>query len=149
MEKGDEIRFVKGVYANLVGWKNKAKKKVKGSQRVPVIVLLEKIGNGKDKVKATTVNRSSFRKPFTEATSKEQAAIQQHPDLELAMINLAAMWAQMGKTDLNNVVKLFTDELADAQQRQRKLKGKARYRFVEYPFSLKRQREDECMSLDS
>lgn len=148
MEKGDEIRFVKGTYSGLVGWKNKAKKKVKGSQMIPVIVLLEKIANGKDKVKATKVKRSSYRKRFSEATSKEQAAIQQHPDLELAMINLAAIWAQMGTTDLKNIVKLFTDELADAQQLQRKLKGKARYRFVEFPFKRQRDAED-CMSVDS
>jgi hypothetical protein len=130
MEKGEEIRFVKGTYAGLAGWKNKAKKRAKGSM-IPVIVQLER------GLKPTMVKLSSFRKAFTEPTSKEEAAVQQNPDLELAMINLATMWAQMGLTDISNIVKLLATEINEAQKHQKNLKGKARYRYVEYPCKRK------------
>ena len=133
MEKGEEICFVKGTYAGLAGWKNKAKKRAKGSSMIPVIVQLE------NELKATKVKLSSFRKPFTEPTCKEEAALQQNPDLELAMINLATMWAQMGVTDISNIAKLVATEINEAQKHQRNLKGKARYRLVEYPVTGKRK----------
>ena len=141
MEKGEAIRFVKGTYAGLIGWKNKAKKKIKGSPNVPVIVQVDK------KLKATKVRLTSYRDPFTDPASKEAAAIQQHPDLELAMIDLAAIWAQMGTIDTRNVLALFTTELEQAQKNQKKLKGKARFRSVEYPCKC-RLNEDE-MSMES
>jgi hypothetical protein len=130
-DKGDPIRFIKGTYAGLTGWTNKAKKKAKGSSMIPVIVQLE------GGLKATKVKVSSFRKRFILPTCKEEAAVQQNPDLELAMINLATMWAQMGVTDISNIVKLLSTEIHEAQKQQKKLKGKARYRFVEYPVKRK------------
>jgi hypothetical protein len=54
MEKGDAIRFVKGTYSGYIGWKNKAKKKKKGSQMIPVLVLLEE-----KVIKGTKVKRAS------------------------------------------------------------------------------------------
>ena len=131
MEKGEEIRFVKGTYDGLAGWKNKAKNRAKGSSLIPVIVQLER------GPKATKVKLLSFRKPFTEPTCKEEAAVQQNPDLELAMINLATMWAQMGVTDISKIVKLVATKINEAQKHQKNLKGKARYRYVEYPCKRK------------
>jgi len=148
MEKGDPIRFVKGTYAGLVGWKNKGKSRKKGSYMIPVIVLLESDkSTKKERLKATKVKFSSYRKRFTEAANKEEAALQQHQDLEAAMINCAGKWAEIGTVDPNSIVKLFLTELGLAQKYQRQLNNKARYRCVEYP--MKRPRSDsEDMSVD-
>jgi hypothetical protein len=149
MEKGEEIRFVKGTYAGLTGWKNKGKKKAKGSQMIPVIVLLETDrSTNKDRLKATRVKRSSYRKRFAEPANKEEAAIQQHSDLEAAMIDFAAKWSQIGTVDPNNIIKLFLVELNDAQKLQKQLGNKARYRYVEYPFKRNRDNHED-MSVDS
>jgi len=136
MEKGDAIRFVKGTYRGHVGWTNKAKRATSRGM-IAVIVLLDKKTK---KVKATKVKRTSIRKPLTEPTSKEQAAVQQHSDLELAMIKHAELWAEMGTIDTAKVVKLFEDELFAAQKRQRRA-GKCR--FVTCP-ALKRKADDDA-----
>ncbi|KAL3903644.1 MAG: hypothetical protein SGARI_005282, partial [Bacillariaceae sp.] len=89
MEKGRSIRFVKGKYAGYEGWEDKSKRKKKGSRYRPVIIKLE------EKEKKTSVLKTSFRSLFHIPSTLEEAALQQHPDLELAMINLAGMFAQI------------------------------------------------------
>lgn len=149
MEKGDPIRFVKGTYAGLTGWKNKGKSRKRGSQLIPVIVLLVESSETytMENLKATKVKRSSYRKRFTEPANKEEAAIQQHPDLEAAMINCAAKWAEVATVDNPSIVKLFLAELVEAQKYQLQLKGKSRYRYVEYPISKRSRENSEDMNI--
>ena len=118
---------------------------------VPVIVLLEIDKNNKETLKTAKVRSTSYRKRSSDTpASKEEAAIKQHPDLEEAMINFAAKWAQVGTINTSNVIGLFLAELGEAQKKQKQLKHKARYRYVEYPVR-KRGRDDleETMSLSS
>ena len=149
MDKGEPIRFVKGTYAGLTGWKNKGKSRRKGSQLIPVIVLLEQDGKRLEHLKATKVKRSSYRKRFTEPANKEDAALQQHLDLEAAMINCAAKWAEIATVDNTSIVNLFLAELVEAQKYQMQLKGKARYRYVEYPINKRGRGDSEDMSVVS
>lgn len=123
-KKGKEIRFVRGTYAGRTGWVNDAKK-TRGKS-CPVIVKLD------DEEKETTVWRRSYRKPFSKPANREEAAIQQHPDIELAMIKLFQMFAECDLRSNQNVIHLLNKEFTDAKKHQRDLNGKARYRRVEY-----------------
>jgi hypothetical protein len=83
-----------------------------------------------------------YRNRFAEPKCKEEAAIQQFPDFELLMINLAEKWAQIPMVDTNNAIRFFKHELDEAQKHQKQLKSKANYKYVEYPF--KRERSDDA-----
>jgi hypothetical protein len=142
-QQGKPIRFVKGTYAGLTGWIDNRKKPKEGSTNTPVIVQL-----GEDTFKATRVKRASFRNPFTPPATKEMAAIQQHPDIELATIKLAEMWAEIGDIDKKAAAQLLTTEIEFAMKLQNKLKGKARYRSVEWPY-FKRGRDNGYDAMDT
>jgi hypothetical protein len=124
--KGDQIRFVKGKYAGFQGWKDSSRKKKKGSRYRPVIIQLE----GSEHM--TSVHRASYRSPFQAPRSFEEAALQQHSDLELAMIRVADMFAELGVTDNRIAVNIFDKELKRAREDQLKLGSKARYRKVDF-----------------
>jgi hypothetical protein len=119
-EKGEEIRFVRGVYVGCVGWINKSRKNKKSSYR-HVIVALE----GEEK--ATRVKKSSLRKKFKAPRTYEEACLQQHSDIELAMIQLAEMFSQCHFQDNNNVLQLLNDELVVACDIQSRLGSKGHY----------------------
>lgn len=132
LNKGSEIRFVKGTYAGMHGWIDKDKKKKKGSAYRNVIVDYKaKDGDDEDGIYQTRVKESSYRKLWTQPKTFEEAALQQHPDIEKAMITLAEMFAQCG-SDLSNdgVLQLFHEELTRAKAHIKGLGSKARYRYV-------------------
>ena len=124
-EKGDPIRFIRGVYAGCKGWINKSKNNKKKSNFRHVIVELD---DGVEK--ATRVKFNSYRKPFSEAHYYEEAAVQQHSDLEFAMIRLAEMFVECGIHDNMHTLRLFDAELRVARANQTRMGGKARYRNV-------------------
>ncbi len=126
-EKGQEIRFVKGTYAGKIGWINKAQKKTKGDVKRHVIVLKD---NGEEK--ATQTNKFSFRKPHVAPKTYEEAAIQQHFDMEKQMIKLAAMFAECAIVDSKGATKIFDKEVRRAIKELNSQGSKARYRNVEF-----------------
>lgn len=126
MEKGQAIRFVKGTYAGQTGWYNSVNN-TKSGIYCSVIVPMK---SGAEK--ATRVLKSSIRAPFADPTTFEEAALQQHPDLELAMINLAEMFVQCGVTRSTEAMKLLDAELTEAYSRFKLLGNKARYRGVDF-----------------
>ena len=125
-DKGDEIRFVKGTYQGRNGWLNKNRRSKK-SRYSYVIVDLEEEGE-----KPTRVLTTSIRKPHKVPTSFEEAALQQHPDIELAMIRLCEMWAECGLNDGNNATRLFVEELHNAHESLKTQGNKARHRQVHF-----------------
>ena len=127
-EKGKEIRFIKGKYQGCVGWLNSAVKKKKKAVYRHVIIKGEK-----EEDKLTKVKESSYRKPFAAPQSYEEACLQQHSDIELAMVQLAEMFAEC-KVHTNNVniASLFEAELKRAVDYQVKLGNRARYRAVDF-----------------
>lgn len=128
VEKGEPIRFIKGAYAGYTGWINASATKKKNSFWWPVIVDMD----GDETT--TRVKESSMRKHFTAPpTTLEEAAVQQYPDLELAMIKLADIFAQIaGLQDNCQAVNLFNAELIRARNDQQKQGNKARYRHVHF-----------------
>ena len=122
--KGDAIRIVNGKYAGCTGWRDTSRKHKKGNRKRPVIVLL----HGEEI--ATDVYKSSIRRPHGPPRSFEEAALQQHSDVETAMVKLAAMIAQFGLSDNVKMINIFDAELKLAREEQVRLKNKARYRHV-------------------
>jgi hypothetical protein len=132
--RGDEIRFVKGAYAGKLGWIDKSRmKKYKKSQFWPVIVSLD---DGEEK-RTRTIKSSVRYRVDKEPATYEEAIMQQHPDIEKKMIELAAMFAQCDVQDLKEAARIFREELTQAQAYQVALpRDKARWRTVEYDSSL-------------
>ena len=124
--KGDELRFVKGTWVGYSGWKDLSVKPKKGSEKRAVIV--DKDG---EEI-ATDVNKSSIRKPHAAPRTFEEALLQQHKDVETAMVKLAEMFAKCGISNNNNVLTLFSLELTRARDYQMKLGAKARWRHVDF-----------------
>lgn len=131
-DKGKTIRFVKGVYAGCTGWLNKSRKKKKGSPFRSVIVHVEDDEDDLGFDKYTRVKDNSYRPSHKAPASFEEAALQQHPDLELTMIRFAEMLAECGITDPGQIGHLFAIEFARAVKYQHSLKSKARYRSTIY-----------------
>lgn len=133
-----KIRFAKGTHKGKEGWEDDSKQYAEDSGYRAVIVKTKNI------LKQTRVLFTSIRKPFEDATSREEAAIQQHPDLELAIIELAEKWAEIPDYDHNNVMSLLFEELQIADSHQEQRGFKARYRRVFFPSKKnKRDRNDE------
>ena len=139
MVKGEEIRFVKGTYAGNQGWLNTSKKSKSGRYDY-VIVNLD------DKEKPTRVLKSSIRKPFQEPETYEEAAVQQHPEMELAMIRLAEMFAECGVQQAGETVKLFVKELERAHHHQLQLGSKARYRNVNFTSPVEQEQDEVSLN---
>ena len=134
MSRGDQIRFVKGAYAGKLGWIDKSReKKYNKSQFWPVIVSLD---DGEEK--HTRVIKSSVRtRVDKEPATYKEAIMQQHPDIEKKMIELAAMFAQCDVQDLKEAARIFREELKQAQEYQMALgRDKSRWRAVEYDSTL-------------
>ena len=116
LQKGKAIRFVKGTCVGCVGWIDKAFKKKKRSPHVDVIVDMD--GSLVQKY----VKKTSIRDAFARPKSYEEAALQQHNDIETAMIKLAEKFAECGIEDQQEAANLFMMELKHACKLQAKLK---------------------------
>lgn len=135
-QKGQEIRFIRGKYQGQTGWVNAAKKKTKKGLQ-PVIV---KMDNGVEK--QTRVKVTSFRTPFSAANNYAEAALQQHPDMELAMIKLAESVAECGLRDINEMLVIFEAEIERAKFILLSKGSSARYRIVTCDADYPAQAED-------
>ena len=126
------MRFIRGTYAGRKGWINDAAPKRKFIHQMwNAIVDVGDDEEGLEKI--TRVKTSSVRRAFlAEPRTLEEAVIQQHPDIELAMIRLAEMMAQTGIAANNETLRLFDIELTQAREFQRGLKNKATCRFAEF-----------------
>jgi hypothetical protein len=80
--RGEEIRFVGGVYIGYKGWMDKSKDKTALSYHVVVKSFKKKDGSTIDL--ATTVRKTSVRRPALETppASYAEAIMQQHPKVE-------------------------------------------------------------------
>ena len=99
----------------------------KSERRAVVIVLLDD-----NEEKATHVKITSIREGYNQARCYEEAALQQHRDMEEALIKVCEMLAQCGLENNVNATILFDRELTRARENIGKLGHKARFRHVDY-----------------
>ncbi|CAB9513719.1 hypothetical protein SEMRO_608_G174830.1 [Seminavis robusta] len=130
-QKGKEIRFIRGTYKGCTGWMNRAIK----SSTCNVIVAHE----GVEKV--TRVLSSSVRNKWTEPTSFEHALVQQHADVELAMVALAELLAECGVRRNPEILALINTELTIARKKNDD-SGVKTYRSVDWQGRTKRSLHD-------
>ena len=126
-KKGKKIWFVAGLYKGKKGWLDTSKQCESGSPNVFVIVDM-----GKGIEKATYAQFTSFRDPHEKPANFEQAALQQHPDIEQTLVKLATMFAQCRISITVNAVTLLEEEIHKQQKFMRTLGRRARYRFVDF-----------------
>ena len=88
-ERGKEVRFIRGTYKGCVGWLDKANKSKKKSKMIYVIVDDEDYGEEVN----TRVWKSSYRERLKVPTTWAEAAVQQHPEIEDAVIETARLFA--------------------------------------------------------
>ena len=140
--KGAEIRFVKGTYKGRHGWLDSSRIKCKTSPYRHVIVA-SKDPNERDLV--TRVKECSYRMPFWAPTSYKEAALQQHPDIETAMIQLAKMFIEIGINDTDGAHRLFDAELFKQFNLAKEKQSRVRFRHVEWPMPAGRQPSDDSL----
>ena len=110
--KGREIRFVRGTYKGCKGWIDKANKTKKG--------WVWTIVNDEDyeEERHARVQKSSVREKHEPPTNWAQAAIQTHPEIDFAIIELSRMFATCNTlTDASwgAVTRHLVDEIKLAQ----------------------------------
>jgi hypothetical protein len=126
--KEDEIRFVRGTYKDLTGWLDKANKSKRKSKMIWVIVNDEDYGEEIH----TRVWRSLIRERQKVPTTWAQAAVQQHPEIEDAVIQVARLFASCSIADETSVIELIGNESKRAQTENSSL-TKQTVRVVRFP----------------
>jgi hypothetical protein len=114
--KGEEIRFIRGTYKGLTGWSDTANKSKKKSKMIWVVVKDEDY----DEEIHTKVWRTSIREMQKVPTTWAQAAVQQHQEIEDAVIEVARLFASCSIADETSVIELIGKEIRRAQTENRK-----------------------------
>ena len=128
IEKGEEIRLVKGDYEGKKAWMNKAKKPTK----CMFFIIVDDVGGEL----ATRVMKTSVRLLTNVRTpsSYEEALIQQHPDIEQVLVKLATLLVKCGMDENSkNLQDILQNKIEGALSIQTSLKHKATWRHVDYP----------------
>jgi hypothetical protein len=109
--KGDEIRFIRGTYKDLDGWLDTANKSKRKSKTIWVVVDDE---DYQEEIH-TKVWRSSIRARQIAPKTWAEAAVQQHPEIEDAVIEVARLFASCLIADEKSVIELIGNEIRQAQ----------------------------------
>ena len=80
--------------------------------------------------KVTCVKKSSFRPNHEAADGAEKAAMQQHPDMEHAMIRFAEMWVECDIPTNDKAVECIHFKIARARAGQTELGSKAHFALL-------------------
>jgi hypothetical protein len=130
--RGEEIRFIAGVYSGYKGWLDNSRDETTAS--VPVIVHGFKRKDGSTVDKAATVRKSSvclaaIRPPMSYA----EAIMQQHLKIDQMMDKLCRQLAkcELSTTDAS-IHTLFATKLQAAVAKQVALGGDAEWKRVHY-----------------
>lgn len=125
-QKGDSIRFKSGSYRGRTGWLDADK----GSTERQVYVCVD-MGN---KEFWTRVSKESIAPPYEQPSTFEEAALQQHPEIERMMDKLVRDLARCGINGGSaEIAKIFDRKLHLANAKQAEKGSKATYWHVEYP----------------
>jgi hypothetical protein len=130
--RGEEIRFIAGVYSGYTGWIDNSRDETTSS--VPVIVHGFKRKDGSTADKAATVRKSSVRSADIQLpNSYAEAIMQQHLKIDQMMDKLCRQLAkcEMSTTDAS-IHTLFATKLQAAVAKQVALGGDAEWKRVHY-----------------
>ena len=123
---GEPLRVIRGKYAGCSGFVNLSRSNTKKFIQVW-------IQDDDGRLTACRVKRTSVRSPFRPAQTFEDAIIQQHPDIELALVQLAEMFASCDIQNTRRTLELLDFELSSAMSRMRESGANPRYRGVRFP----------------
>ena len=114
--KGDEIRFIRGTYKGCTGWVDTANKLKRKSKMVWVVV------DDEDEEVHSRVWRTSIRESFQAPATWAEAVVQQHPDIESAVIEVARLFASCSilQEDEDSVFTLIDKEIRRAMWEREK-----------------------------
>ena len=130
--KGRRIRFITGPYAGYKGWLDTEEGETAETYRVVVDGYKGKRKNEKPKEKRTWVKKTSVRMEKA-INTYEEAALDQHPDIDILMEKLVK---ELAKFDLDRentgFVSIFEKKLGEAIVTQDSLGHKARWRRVDF-----------------
>ena len=121
--KGEAIRFIRGTYIGCIGWLDTANK-CKRSKLIWVVVNDEDY----DEEVHTKVWQTSIRESLKQPETWAEAAVQQHPDIESAVIEVARLFASCSIEDEMSVLKLVGEEIRRAMMEN----GKKTIRVVTF-----------------
>jgi hypothetical protein len=88
--KGEEIRFIRGTYKRCTGWIDTANKSKKKKDKLIYVIV-----NDEDysEIVHAHVWRSSIREMHKEPVTWAEAAVQEYPEVEDAMIEMARLFS--------------------------------------------------------
>jgi hypothetical protein len=109
--KGGKIRFIRGSYKGCTGWLDTENKSKRKSKMIWVVV------NDADYNEEvhTKVWQTSIRESFKVPATWAEAAVQQHPEIEGAVIEVARLFALCLIADEKSVIQLIGNKIRRAQ----------------------------------
>jgi hypothetical protein len=126
--KGAELRFTKGSYMGKTGWINEDGKLLDCYVHV-IIHMGDGLEERLTKVRKTSMKRIADDRP---AATREEAILQQHPDIEAIMEKLAAELAKCGLDRTKETARIVSVKLQEAIVAHRTKGSKATYRFTRF-----------------
>lgn len=123
--KGDEVHFVGGKYLGKKGWMNAAK-----TQPAKMKYVIVDLGDGNEL--ATRVRKDSVGQPPLPPNSYEEAALQQIPEVELALRKAARLLAKCGVQEWTEACRIFEAFGQEESQKLMALGSKATYHTIEW-----------------
>jgi hypothetical protein len=127
--KGAELRFVKGTYNGKTGWINED-----GKLLTFYVHVIFQMGDGLDE-KHTKVLKTSVLKRIADnrpATTREEAVLQQHPDIKAVMDKLAAELTKCGLMETEETACIVSIKLQEAIVAQNAKGSKVTWRFTRF-----------------
>ena len=144
-DRGKPVKFTGGKYAGCSGWIDKGKGETRRS--VYVIIVLND-----GRTKHTRVLKESIESD-SEPTNFGEALVKEYPDIRQILKKLTSSLAQveMDSNETEAMVTYFHDQLLQAQSKQERLGGRARWRKrVRFVFATSgKKRDAENLSLSS
>jgi hypothetical protein len=135
LKKGARIKFVGGKYTGRGGWLDNGRDPT--DSFTPVVVKLK---NDKEKVTKVLHENYVLRTELADPTSYEEAAFQQHADIDRLLTLLCKNMAECEMLDSagnsgTQLSRIFLERLLKAQTRQTAKGDAARWRRVRWPRS--------------
>ena len=134
MNKGAEIYRKTGKYGGMTGW-------IDGDKRETAQMVYVIIDYGESRYRTTRLRKESVGNHRATPKTYEQAAFQQHRDVEQLMNQLARKLAQLN-VNTEVTCKMFEETLNKAKKHQQQKKHKALWKNVEFKVASAKRTEN-------